>query len=514
MAQQVSAHFRRISTSTVVEEGPSPDEVLEEELQEHNVHKPQAVFADAAAMKEKVRQAIGQPEYNVADFYHDTGCCQRLARNHRFEQLSLAIISFNAIWIAVDADRNPSPVLSKSPPEFIIIENVFCTFFLFEISIRFGAFAVKRNCLKDFWFVFDLFLVGFLIFETWIMTLFSVAFFSGSGDGSEPIFDAQFLRLLRLLRLTRMGRMARLLRAMPELMVLIKGMAVAMRSVLFTLVLLGVIIYLFSIGFRQMTDGLPIGDKYFKSVPDAMTSLLLRGTLPDVADLVYEVSDENMVYGMLLLVFILFASLTVMNMLVGVLCEVVSVVSSVEKEQLVVNFIQNQLRTLLQHYSPSGAEAGTMSKAEFLDLLGRPQAARALHEVGVDVLGLAEIVDFLFKDGKRLAFPDFMEMVLELRGSNTATVKHIVDLQRFTHLELRKTKYDIERLVVYVLEMLESANVSGDDDQFCPVKEKRITTIRDLKSQHQDAALPVASPVIGFREGGIKRKVTMGKLRR
>ena len=45
-------------------------------------------------------------------------------------------------------------------------------------------------------------------------------------------------RLVRLLRLTRMARMARLLRAMPELLVLIKGMVVAMRSVFFTLCLL------------------------------------------------------------------------------------------------------------------------------------------------------------------------------------------------------------------------------------------------------------------------------------
>jgi len=180
-----------------------------------------------------------------------------------------------------------------------------------------------------------------------------------------------------------------------------------------------------------------------------MTSLLLKGALPDVADLVYEVADESPWLGVLLCFFILFASLTVMNMLVGVLCEVVSVVSAVEKETLVVNFVQNQLQCLLQHCV--GDEETPMTKEEFTDLLSRPQAARALNEVGVDVLGLMEIADFLFKDGKTLNFPDFMEMVLELRGSNMATVKHIVDLQRFVHLELRRTKVDMERHMDQVL---------------------------------------------------------------
>jgi len=125
------------------------------------------------------------------------------------------------------------------------------------------------------------------------------------------------------------------------------------------------------------------------------------------------------------------------------LCEVVSVVSSVEKETLVVSFVQTQLRALIQDCV--GDTTDGMTREQFADLLGRPQAARALDEVGVDVMGLLSISDFLFKDDKKLSFTDFMEMVLELRGTNTATVKHVVDLQRFVHLELRKTATNMEK---------------------------------------------------------------------
>jgi hypothetical protein len=307
--------------------------------------------------------------------------------------------------------------------------------------VRFGAFKVKVRCIRDFWFVFDTLLVVFMILESVVLNVIFSLQATASG-GAEGLADTSSLKLFRLFRLTRMARMVRLLRAMPELMILLKGISVAMRSVLLTLVLLGIIVYLFSIAFRQMTDDTEIGDEHFRTVPQAMLSLLLKGTLPDVADFVMEVSDASPIYGICLLVFILFASLTVMNMLVGVLCEVVSVVSAVEKEQLVVSYVQVQLRSVLEHCI--GSPDKPMSKKEFTELLGLPQAARALHEVGVDVLGLMEISDFLFKDGCNLTFPDFMEMVLELRGSNTATVKHIVDLQKFVHLELLRTRDDME----------------------------------------------------------------------
>ena len=71
-----------------------------------------------------------------------------------------------------------------------------------------------------------------------------------------------------------------------------------------------------------------------------MSTLLLRGTLPDMADLVEDVGRVNIIYAAFMLFFILLASLTVLNMLVGVLCEVVSVVSAVEKESMTVQFVK------------------------------------------------------------------------------------------------------------------------------------------------------------------------------
>merc|ERR1719446_693203 len=106
-----------------------------------------------------------------------------------------------------------------------------------------------------------------------------------------------------------------------------------------------------------------------------MSTLLLRGTLPDLADLVEDVGQVNLAYSGLLLFFILLSSLTVMNMLVGVLVEVVSVVSSVEKESLTVMFVKTKLLGMLQSSGIDADGNKHISQHEFETLLLNPEAA-------------------------------------------------------------------------------------------------------------------------------------------
>lgn len=55
--------------------------------------KKDGVFADATAMKERVRAAVAKPEYNVADFYWEEGWCQAIARHQFFEYGTLGVAS-------------------------------------------------------------------------------------------------------------------------------------------------------------------------------------------------------------------------------------------------------------------------------------------------------------------------------------------------------------------------------------------------------------------------------------
>merc|ERR1719149_537835 len=159
-----------------------------------------------------------------------------------------------------------------------------------------------------------------------------------------------------------------------------------------------------------------------------MSSLLLHGVLPDLAIFVEDLADEHWSFALISMFFIFISLLTVMNMLVGVLCEVVNVVSSVEKEHMSILFVKMQLLQLLELSGNYDGETTNqaeinITQADFELLISMPEGAKILHEVGVDVVGLNDFADHIFQDSERLRFSDFMEVILGLRGSNSATVR-------------------------------------------------------------------------------------------
>merc|ERR1719359_2805628 len=85
-------------------EFPAPQQAL----------KQHAIFVDAIAMKQRIRDQMMRPPYDVRNYYKTNGFCQKVARSNVFENFTLAIIAVNAIWIAVDTDHNDSDVLVEA----------------------------------------------------------------------------------------------------------------------------------------------------------------------------------------------------------------------------------------------------------------------------------------------------------------------------------------------------------------------------------------------------------------
>merc|ERR1719171_872505 len=133
------------------------------------------------------------------------------------------------------------------------------------------------------------------------------------------------LRLLRLLRLTRM---ARLMRSFPDLLTLVKGMMAATRSVGSTLLLLMIFNYVFAIIFTGTLKDHenPEFLEYFGTMFSSMFTLILAGTLLDDITTPTRMLIDYDLQGLVLctFVYILASNFTMLNMLIGVLCEVVS----------------------------------------------------------------------------------------------------------------------------------------------------------------------------------------------
>jgi len=391
-----------------------------------------SIFPDYITMKHAARDALLRHQYTVRDHYHESGPAQAIARSERLEQVTVSMVAINAIWLAIDADYNREPL--RQPIVFVIVENLFCLYFGFEWCIRFAAFKNKRKCLRDTWFVFDTILISFAIFDAWIIGLFLLV--AGS-SGASLFTNSAVLRLLRMLRLFRMSRMVHIFRALPELIFLLRGIMTAARSVCFTFVLLLFIVYMFAVSCVQLSKGSNLGRTVFTGTLKSMLTLVLNTVIPDMAQFVELVSEQNIYCGILTVGFIIIGSITLMNMLIGVLVHVVNTVAIVEREQLDMQFVKTQLERLWHDHELDMDGNDQISHSEFEGMLLVPEVVTVLHSVGVDTVGLSDIAATAFRDQDSLSFPEFIDMVLQLRGSNGATVRDVVDLRKFVAQELR-----------------------------------------------------------------------------
>eukprot|EP00930_Biecheleria_cincta_P045467 TRINITY_DN31330_c0_g1_i1.p1 TRINITY_DN31330_c0_g1~~TRINITY_DN31330_c0_g1_i1.p1 ORF type:complete len:749 (-),score=153.22 TRINITY_DN31330_c0_g1_i1:53-2299(-) len=379
----------------------------------------------ALDMKDRAMDLFNNASYKTVDKYKSEGCAQSIVRGSRFENMTMALILVNTVWIGIDDSFNVADVLAEADAGFIIAENLFCIGFLSEIVIRFAAYRSSMASLQDKWFLFDLSLVLLMVFDTWIM--FAVVAVSKTDTGS--LFDTSVLRIFKLLRLTRVGRIARLLRLVPEVAILLKGIGVATRSVFWTVSLLSVVIYVFAIVMTQLSANTDLGNRYFPTLVDGMFSLLYYGCFRDgLAQFAHACFKEHIGYGLLVSLFLIIAPLTVMNMIVGVLVEVVGIVAAAEQESSIIQMLSEQLHAALLQIDANND--GQISKHVFFLMGEMPDIVAVFTDAGIDAMALVRDPDIICAGDEEIGFQEFLDEILTQRGSNPATVKDLVQLKK------------------------------------------------------------------------------------
>jgi len=415
------------------------------------------LFRDVNRLRKKEvdHEALEHAKFNNSWF-------GQLAKNKYFEITTLSIISLNAVCIGYDADYTArwgkEDNLYDGPWGFVLAENFFCSYFFFEVLIRFCAFKKKCDATKDAWFVFDTILVLFMVLETWLMPVL--------GGGS---FLAQF-SVLRLLRLLRITRMARLMRSVPELMTIVKGMAAAVRSVGFVAILQGLVVYIFAIIFtteyhqglysdgeileRMDSDDPAVVNEatimqIFGSMGKSMFSLFIMGTILDDVTLCTDAIRRtgNTVQLVCFLIFIVLSSFTMLNMLVGILVEVVQAVAEGEKQKNSDAFVKDAIVQIFDSMDRDGS--GLISKDEFCLLGQNKDVINMLQQMDIKEGEFIKYATLLFKPdpmtGKEpsLDLETIYIMLLRLRG----TFINSIDFESLKSHLLRSRRSFKQRLV-------------------------------------------------------------------
>eukprot|EP00928_Gymnodinium_smaydae_P072672 TRINITY_DN5599_c0_g2_i1.p1 TRINITY_DN5599_c0_g2~~TRINITY_DN5599_c0_g2_i1.p1 ORF type:complete len:714 (+),score=93.34 TRINITY_DN5599_c0_g2_i1:72-2213(+) len=379
---------------------------------------------------------LDEEVYDVEKFYWDFGYAQAIARSESFVRLTLAVICLNALYLGIDADWNTATMLLDAEWPFILCEYVFCIYFLFEWIVRFAAFRRKMDSLRDGWFKFDTLLVLLMVMETCVIP-FVMPILSSANESNPPPTGP-----LRLMRLLRLSRLVRLMRSLPELVIICKGMLVAFRAVSSSLLMVTLLIYVFAIVLHMLLKDDPEASEYFATLPVCMWTLLMDGTFlldtGDVLGLIVHRGEPHCIASIVVfLVFILLTPLTVLNMLIGVLCEVVSAVSVNEKEEAAIHVMKQTILLELKKFDDGD---GMIDESELGEMMSDPASVSVLQSLGIDVAFLQELQVMTYSaPGSVYPIDMLIEQMLSCRSELNYTVKHMVMQQRLTQWTLQNS---------------------------------------------------------------------------
>jgi len=248
--------------------------------------------------------------------------------------------------------------------------------------------------------------------------------------------------------------MAKLMRSVPEILILVKGMVAATRSVASTLCLLIIFMYIFAIVFTQQVGKIAGFEEPFGSMSMSMFTLLLSGTLlDDCTAMIHPMIVHGMYFEIvLMLIYILLSAFTVLNMLIGVLCEVVSETAEVEREKATIQKVKEEIQGVMDEIDTSGD--GLVSSSEFEEMMKDDTVLKALDDIGIRPDNLPALGDILFEpddppaDGEpvELPFDDFLKVIVHHRPEKEASVMDVAEVRKMMRKSLRATEDKVQSL--------------------------------------------------------------------
>eukprot|EP00929_Paragymnodinium_shiwhaense_P120423 TRINITY_DN92367_c0_g1_i1.p1 TRINITY_DN92367_c0_g1~~TRINITY_DN92367_c0_g1_i1.p1 ORF type:complete len:732 (-),score=150.07 TRINITY_DN92367_c0_g1_i1:136-2331(-) len=356
----------------------------------------QPLFVTTDQIKEEVQQRLFQKISVSKPNTKKRGIWQRIMKSETFEHLTTASLICNALWICIDTDLNKAETTLDSHIVFQLGENLFCAFFLFEwLAKALSWVDIISACLKDGWFVFDGVIVSLMVVETWILS--SLMLIRGTSMRNSSASNASMLRMARLMRLSRLLRLGRLLRFMPELLIMLRGLKAAMRSVVYTIIFLTLFLFVAGILFTQLSMDTPLKEVYFPNIMSSMYFLLINGTLllnTDAKSL--ELSTlGNLELSVAFFVVVVVSAVLMMNVLIGMLCQVISNVASSEREEIRIKTIRSTLEEVMHEIDDDNS--GTVTRRKMNHILDLPRVEAKLCECGVNPKDLVNLSDWIFQ---------------------------------------------------------------------------------------------------------------------
>eukprot|EP00746_Dinoflagellata_sp_MGD_P004991 gnl/MRDRNA2_/MRDRNA2_109659_c0_seq1.p1 gnl/MRDRNA2_/MRDRNA2_109659_c0~~gnl/MRDRNA2_/MRDRNA2_109659_c0_seq1.p1 ORF type:complete len:1195 (-),score=236.31 gnl/MRDRNA2_/MRDRNA2_109659_c0_seq1:75-3263(-) len=321
----------------------------------------------------------------------------------RFDGMSSVFVVINSCLVGLQTDEIEIQYL-----DYTVMDNMLLCIFISELFIRIllyiqinmeadyqMAYFFCPKCrfgrwkdtwqkakiavpilMKDPFTVFDVVIIITSIVDNWILRL------TGSGGDSFA-----WLAIGRVFRLIRIARVFRLVRLLKELWLLIRSMIFAARTLVWTVLLLIMLLYVAGILMTETigkSGGYPVVEaKKWATIGSSMWQLMHLITFDDWASMVRYFTNANPWVAIFLLAFTVVSALGIMNLVVGIMCETaITVVEDAQEKQFrfeILNIMKALKDLEIKVLPPDNKIQTAKSKV----MINREQLEQALKEKGI-----------------------------------------------------------------------------------------------------------------------------------
>jgi len=351
------------------------------------------------------------------------GYIERLVKHPAFDIFFTLIVITNSLFIGIELQvsvDNP-----EGPPPLAIQSMLYLYTFLFllELVLRTAAGGLKYLFGEEWtWAWLDVFIVSTSLWEVTIQAMNSIY-----GDAKESPLSAfsslKAIRIIRITRLVKVSRLVRIFRFVLALRTLIASIIHTLKSLVWALLLLGLIAYVFGILLMQAVNDyvqdpeaepLPMKEfeaskRYFGTLGDTMLSLFMSVTGGvSWEEVLGPLKAINAFWVVLFLFYICFThfavlnvssalsiwgqfrskSTHVLNVLTAVFCQ--SAIDGAQndhasKVHAVLANKQVHLAKIHELFAKFGAENGVITFNMFQQKINAPEVREYFQTLGLDV---------------------------------------------------------------------------------------------------------------------------------
>eukprot|EP00428_Durinskia_dybowskii_P020759 CAMPEP_0170207948 /NCGR_PEP_ID=MMETSP0116_2-20130129/3553_1 /TAXON_ID=400756 /ORGANISM="Durinskia baltica, Strain CSIRO CS-38" /LENGTH=636 /DNA_ID=CAMNT_0010458409 /DNA_START=167 /DNA_END=2077 /DNA_ORIENTATION=+ len=319
------------------------------------------------------------------------GTLASMLSHSRFGAVISTIIFANAVFTAYDSNYVMDN-MGETSSASTVLELLFMLVYVFELVAKLCVHRLYFFCNNEMlWNIFDFMLVLFS-FGDCIMLL------AGGNSG-----NVTFARSVRLFKLGRILRIFRAMSFLKELRVMLASIVGSFYSLMWSVVMITVIIYIFALLFiQQMTDQLvETWDSkdsemwvqqrhYFRNVERTMLTLF-EATMGGLDwDTAFElIQPLGPFYVFAFIFYIAFFNFAVLNILTGIFVENAMKLCQPDGEELEAEARRRRERDIAQLTLLAEAmdadQSGTIKKSEFMDIVQSQEMGVLFSRLGIDI---------------------------------------------------------------------------------------------------------------------------------